>query len=154
MTLLPNATSSPTMFCMYVSYICLNALCYTHVLYCPQLDVSLLLIIICNLPQPTLKSEDILSEVRWAVFYAMLLAPVLAFIWLLPLMELLKVQLPAIFDYIYLGMFSLQVSTYSSAASEAHVSTLTPLTRVTLYVPHKICSYAFLDCFHPHHLVT
>lgn len=70
----------------------------------------ILLVIVCNLPQPTLKREDILSEVRWAVFYAMLLVPILLFTWIQPLLDVLKVELPPEFDYIYIVTFSLQVS--------------------------------------------
>jgi len=72
------------------------------------LDAAVLLIIVCNLPQPTLKREDILSEVRWAVFYALLLVPVLGFTWILPLLEVMKVALPLSFQYVYTTLMCLQ----------------------------------------------
>jgi len=78
------------------------------ILLCILLNLVVLLIIICNLPQPTLKRQDILSEVRWAVFYAMLLVPVLAFTWLIPLLEVLKIQLPESVKYANTAMMCLQ----------------------------------------------
>ena len=95
-----------------------------------QLDLVVLLIIICNLPQPTLKRQDILSEVRWAVFYAMLLVPVLAFTWLMPLFDVLNIPLPETFQYVNTILMCLQVN----------------LLNVTRYM-HSMCELQFACLF-------
>ena len=90
----------------------------------------MLLIIICNLPQPTLKRQDILSEVRWAVFYAMLLVPILAFTWLMPLFDVLNIPLPETFQYVNTILMCLQVN----------------LLNVTRYM-HSMCELQFAWLF-------
>lgn len=76
-----------------------------------QLNAVVLLIVICNLPQPTLKREDILSEIRAAVRLTILLVPVLGFMWSLATLKVLRLyDLGVIFEYVYVAVFSLQVN--------------------------------------------
>lgn len=66
------------------------------------------MIIICNLPSPTLKREDVLSEVRWAVGWAVLLLPYLCFIWVVAVLRVFKFEFGEMFNYTYAALFGLQ----------------------------------------------
>lgn len=63
----------------------------------------------CNLPQPVLKREDILSEVRWAVIFSMMNVPILSFIWSLAVCRVFKIEFSDTLDYVYQILFYSQV---------------------------------------------
>lgn len=73
-----------------------------------QFEGATLLIIICNLPSPTLKREDVLSEVRWAVGWAVLLLPYLIFIWFIAVLRVFKFEFGEMFNYAHAALFGLQ----------------------------------------------